>query len=176
LRAPERESALVRARELGERLVDEAKLIEALLALAHLHFNRRQYEPARELAEKVLGMAEAAKAPAVAGGANVILGWVRASTGQLLAARKHIERAVELFGADSSRIHGAFVLALEAPNFLADLLVVLGYPATASSITRDLLRAARQSSDSNSLSVACSAEAFSRSGSATPIRLRNFIG
>jgi class 3 adenylate cyclase len=148
LRAPERESALVRARELSERLGDEAKGMEPLLALAHLHFNRRQYQPARELAEKVLSMAEASKAAAVAGGANVVLGWVRASTGQLVAARKHMERAVELFGA-GSQIHGAFVLALEAPNFLADLLVVLGYPASASSRNRDLLRAARQSADGN---------------------------
>ena len=52
LRASERESALVRARELAERLGDEGKLMEPLLALAHLHFNRRQYQPARELAEK----------------------------------------------------------------------------------------------------------------------------
>ena len=151
LRAPEREFALVRARELGEHLGDDAKLMELLLALAHLHFNRRQYQPARELAEKILTMAEAAKAPGVAAGANTILGWVRASTGQLLAARKHIERAVELFGADSSWIHGAFVFSLEAPSFLADLLVVLGYPAMASSRMRDLLRTAHQSSDGSSI-------------------------
>src|SRR5262249_53891205 len=46
LRAPERESALVRAQELGERLEEPAKLMELLLALAHLRFNRRQYQSA----------------------------------------------------------------------------------------------------------------------------------
>lgn len=151
LRAPEREAAPLRARELRERLGDDAKLIEALLALAHLHFNRRQYGSPRDLAEKVIAMAEAAKAPAMLAGADVILAWVGASTGQLLAARKHAERAVELFRADPSRNHGTFVLAQETPNFLADLLVVLGYPATALSRIGDLLKAARQSSDSNSI-------------------------
>jgi predicted ATPase len=53
-RAPEREPALVRARELGEQLGDSARLMEALFGLAHLRVNLRDFELARELAERVM--------------------------------------------------------------------------------------------------------------------------
>jgi len=53
--APETESALVRARELGEHLGDNAKLMEALLALAFTRANRRDFEQARDQAERVPG-------------------------------------------------------------------------------------------------------------------------
>jgi tetratricopeptide (TPR) repeat protein len=151
LRAPERESALVRARELSEHLGDDAKLMEALLALAHFRFNRRDFELARELAERVLAMAQEAKAPAMLAGAHVVLAFVRSSTGQFSAAREHFERAVELFGAGPSRNHGVYMLAQEAPNMLVAMLVILGYPSTGLSRTHDLLAAARRCSDPNSI-------------------------
>jgi predicted ATPase len=79
--SPERESALVRAWELCERLGENAKLMEALVALAHLGFNRRDYGLARKLAERVLAMAEQAKAPTMLAGAHYVLGAVRFATG-----------------------------------------------------------------------------------------------
>jgi predicted ATPase len=102
-RAPERESALVRARELCEQLGENAKVTEALLALAHTCLTRNDLEQARELAERVLALAEQAKAPAILAGAHFVLGQVRFITGQFPAAREHLERAVELFGAGPFR-------------------------------------------------------------------------
>jgi class 3 adenylate cyclase/tetratricopeptide (TPR) repeat protein len=147
--SPERESALARARELGEQLGENAKLMEALLALAALHANRRDFGIARELAERVVAMAQQAKAPAMLVGAHYVLGGpIRFSTGQFPAAREHLERAVELLGAGPSRNrnYGA-LFAQIAPNMLVGVLVILGYPLTALSKAHELLAAARLSSD-----------------------------
>ena len=58
---PEREPVLIRARELSEQLGEDAKQMEALLQLAHFRFFRREYGVARELAQRVLGLAEPAQ-------------------------------------------------------------------------------------------------------------------
>src|SRR5712692_812183 len=82
LRGPGRELALVRARELSEQLGDNDRLMEALLALAQFRSNRRDFELARELAERVLAMAQQANALPMLAGAHVALGVVRYNTGQ----------------------------------------------------------------------------------------------
>jgi tetratricopeptide (TPR) repeat protein len=130
--------------------------MEALLALSQFHFNRRDFELARELAERVLAMAQQAKAPAMLAGAHVVLGTVRYNTGQFPAAREHLERAVELFGAGPSLDCGTglFGAAQVAPNILVGALVILGHPSTALSKAHELLVAARRSSDPNSIATA----------------------
>jgi class 3 adenylate cyclase/tetratricopeptide (TPR) repeat protein len=143
--APELETALVRACELGEQLEENAKLMEALFVLAYNH--RPDFGLARQLAERVLVMAEQAKAPAMLAGAHLILGTVRSVSGQLQAAREHLERSVELFGAGPSRNYGSF-FAQAASNTLVGVLVYLGYPSTALARADELLAAARRSSDS----------------------------
>ncbi len=149
----ERESALVRARELCEQLGDNATLMEALLGLALFRFNLRDFGMARELAESVLAMAQQAKAPAMLAGAHAVLGVVRSITGQFPAAREHLECAVELFGAGPSRNWGAY-FAQNAPGLLVGALVILGYPLTALSRAHQLLAAARRSSDPYSVGTA----------------------
>jgi class 3 adenylate cyclase/tetratricopeptide (TPR) repeat protein len=146
LRAFEREPALVRARELCERLGDNARLMEALLALAHLRFNQRDFEVARELAERVLAISEQAKAPVILAGAHSVLGLVRFATGHFAATREHFERAVELFATTAPRGHGA-LFAQIARNVLLAVLIFLGYPVTALGRTREYLTAARRSTD-----------------------------
>jgi len=144
--APERASALVRARELCEGLGDKAKLMEGLLALAHLRLSRSELGAARELAERVLAMAQEAKAPAMLAGAHHILGAVLFLSGQFQPAREHFECAVELFAAGSYRNYGAF-FAQTAPNMVCGVLVILGYPSAALNRAREVLAVARQSSD-----------------------------
>ena len=152
-RAPERESALARARELCELLRESAKLMEVVLALAHLRVNRRDFELARELADRVLAMAQQAEAPPMLAGAHFVLGLVGLATGQFAAARDHLERAVELFGAGPSRNESAY-LAQNAPNILAGTLIILGYPSTALSRAYKLLAARRRRSDPDSIATA----------------------
>jgi class 3 adenylate cyclase/tetratricopeptide (TPR) repeat protein len=151
--ALERESALVRARELCEQLGDNARLVEALQELAHLRFNRRDYGLARELAERVLAMAQQAEAPAMLAGAHLVLGGMRFSSGQFPAARKHIERAIELMSAGPSRNYGANPTEV-ARHVLGGVLVLLGYPLTALGRAHELLAAARRSSDPHSVAIA----------------------
>jgi class 3 adenylate cyclase/tetratricopeptide (TPR) repeat protein len=150
---PERESALIRARELCEHLGDDEKLMQALLALAHFRFNRRDFGSARELAERVLAMTQQAGARATAAGAHAVIGLVRSSTGQFPAAREHLERTVELLGAGPYRNYGALFVRL-GPAFLTGVLVVLGYPSTALRKADELLAAARRSSDPLSIATA----------------------
>jgi class 3 adenylate cyclase/tetratricopeptide (TPR) repeat protein len=146
LRAPERESALVRARQLCEQLGDNARLMEVLLAIAHLHLNQDDLQPARELAERVITMAQEANSSTTLAGAHYILGIVLFFTGQFPTARGHFERTVELFGAGPYRGYAAFS-AQFAANVLLAVLTILGYPSTAHSRAQDLLAAARRSSD-----------------------------
>jgi predicted ATPase len=77
---PELESALIRACELGEQLGENAKLMEALITLAH--YKRLDLGLARELAERVLAMAQRAKTLAMLAGAHFVLGLVGFGTGQ----------------------------------------------------------------------------------------------
>jgi class 3 adenylate cyclase/predicted ATPase len=149
-RTPERESALVRARQLCEHLGDHAKLMEALIALAQLHRNLGDFELTRKLAEEVLVMGQEAPVSTPLTGAHYLLGAVDLSTGQFLAAREHYERAVELYGAGPSDYYGAYY-SKTAPQLLAGALLFLGYPSTALSKTDELLDAARKSFDPNSI-------------------------
>ena len=76
--------------------------------------HRRDFGLARELAERVLAMAEQAKGSAVLAGAHCVLGAVQAVSGQFPSAREHLERAVELFGAGPSRNYLAAIPGVPA--------------------------------------------------------------
>ncbi len=145
--APEREPVLTRARELSERLRDNAKLIEALLALASFHLTHRDFPAAWELGQQALAMAEQAKAPAMIAGAHCQLGTILFMTGQVKEASEHCDRAVELFGPPPFRTFVEFEYASRAAGVLAATLLLLGYPAIAVRKAEDSLAAARRLSD-----------------------------
>jgi class 3 adenylate cyclase/tetratricopeptide (TPR) repeat protein len=151
-RAPDRESALVRACELCEHLRENAKLMEALVALAHVRVFWSDFEQGRELAERVLTMGGEAEASATLAGAHNVLGNVGFITGQFPSARRHFERAVELLGVGPSDYYGAY-LAQHSPNLLVGILIILGYPSTALTRADELLAAERRGSDPNSMAV-----------------------
>jgi tetratricopeptide (TPR) repeat protein len=132
--------------------------MEALLMLADRCYSRRDFEQARELAERVLAMAEQYMAPAMLAGAHFVLGLVQFMTGQFPAAREHFECAVELFGTGPLRNYLA-LFAQAAHNLLADALIILGYPSAGLSRTQEMLTAARRRSDpflvASALTVIC---------------------
>ncbi len=115
---PEREPVLIRARELCEQLGEDAKQMEALLQLAFFRFFRREYGVARELAQRVLGLAEPAKATAMVAGAHYVLGTIAYSLGELEAAREHLELAVALFGPGPFRNFGELNTHWSQPPYL----------------------------------------------------------
>jgi len=129
--------------------------MEALLALAHIRSYRHDFEEARELAERILAMAEQAKAPPMVAGAHFVLGLVRFRIGQFPAAREHLERSVELFAAGPSRNLGAH-FAQAASSVRVGVLSILGYLSTALSISDELVADARRSSDPFSITAALS--------------------
>ncbi len=151
---PEREPVLIRARELSEQLGEDAKQMEALLQLALFRFLRREYGVARELAQRVLGLAEPAKATAMVAGAHYELGFIASWLGELEAAREHLELAVALFGPGPFRNFGETHYVQAATATLPTTLLFLGYPAAALRKSREFLDAMRRLSDPVSLVTA----------------------
>jgi predicted ATPase len=145
--AIEREPVLTRARELCERLGDNTKLMEALLALASFRLVHRDFPAARDLARQALAMAEEAKSPSIVGGAHCQLGTILFMAGQPEAAREHCNQAVELFGAAPFHNSADFEYASRAAGIVAGASLMLGYPATALRKAGESLAAARRRSD-----------------------------
>jgi tetratricopeptide (TPR) repeat protein len=153
LRAPERECALIRARELCEQLGESAKLMRVLIALAHLRFNQAAFGTAQELGERVLAMGQGANAPKMRAGANFVLGEVAFAAGQFPVAREHLERAIKFSGASLLPEHD-FLVGQVALNVLGGILTILGYPVAARHKGYELLSTARRSSDPHSVAWA----------------------
>jgi hypothetical protein len=149
----ERESAVSRARELCEQLGENDRLVDVLLALSQLRFNRHDFVLARELAEKVLSIAPKAEGATIAA-AHTLLGVVGFSIGELPVARGHFELASELFALGFSTGGRPFLssVAQVAPNILTSTLGNLGYPLTAFNRAQEFLTATRRSSDPISIS------------------------
>ena len=152
LRTPEREQILLRARELCERLGENAGLMETLVGLAHFHFNQGDFGPARELADSVLAMDPLGKASTILAGALFVVGLVAYAGGEFPAAREHLERAVALFSEGPSPKYNFF--AQVTPAVLASAYAILGYPSNSRERTHKLLAAARRSSDPYSVAFA----------------------
>jgi hypothetical protein len=144
MRSAERESALVRARELCERLGDN-NLGAVLVDLAHLRYNQCYLKQAWELAEEVFAKAWSTKSSEILAGAHVVSGFVLFATGQPGAAAGHFERAAELYGAGPLQNHSRY-LALNAPALLGAAENILGRHSAALGSAQELLTAARRSS------------------------------
>jgi tetratricopeptide (TPR) repeat protein len=147
--APEREPILTRAMEFCERLGDNAKLMEALLALGFFHQWQNEYGTVRRLAERVIALAEQARAPAMMARGHSQLGVPLEFTGYLVEARDHFERAIKLFesvpNVNSAGVHNYEMAG--AADGLSSVLGWLGYPATALKRRKEALDAARRLSD-----------------------------
>jgi len=144
---PERAPVLIRARELAEQLGEDAEQMRALLQLAHFRYLRREYGVALELAQRLLGLAEPAKATAMVAGAHCLLGSIASFLDELEAAREHLELAVALFGPGPFRNFGEAQYAQLATGALTITLLQLGYPAAALRKSREFLNAMRRLSD-----------------------------
>jgi len=156
---PEREPVLIRARGLSEQLGEDAEQMEALLQLAHFRYLRREYGVALELAQRLLGLAEPAKATAMVVGAHFLLGVIPYFLGELETAREHLGLAVALFGPGPFRNYGEARYAQFATATLTTTLLLLGYPAAALRKSHEFLDAMRRLADPASLASALLREA-----------------
>ena len=98
-----------RALELLQQLPDgtardrqELDLQMALTSSSFVSIGEVRLAEREDLAERVLAAAQPGEASATLAGAHYVLGRVQFSTGQFSAAREHLGRAIELFGAGPS--------------------------------------------------------------------------
>jgi tetratricopeptide (TPR) repeat protein len=152
--AAERETPVVRTRELAEQLGDKTKLAEAMIGLSHFMHNRG-IPAAREVAEQALALAGRGDDDSVLlAGAHYQLGLVLFFLGEFSASNEHCERAFELFGPGPYRNFWE----AESARWSATLPVVnstlLGYPDRARKRSQDMLAVARRSSDPASVAEA----------------------
>jgi tetratricopeptide (TPR) repeat protein len=161
LASAERETAVVRARELAERLGDEGRRTKALIALSNCMLNCGT-PAAREVAEQALALAERANNARVLALAQLQLGLVLFLSGEFPGSRDHCERAFEFFGPGPYRN-----LVPESARWTETCLVLipvlLGYPDIARKRSDDMLAAARPSSDPGYIAQALLTDAWANS-------------
>jgi tetratricopeptide (TPR) repeat protein len=135
--SPERERALLRAQQLSEKLGDTSRLMETMLALGYFRQSRHEYGLARELAQKVLALADAGKAQATVVGAHSVLGINLLYLGEPQAAREHFEVAVASLSAGPLQGFAQATYVRAAATALPSTLLVLGFPDTALKVNRE---------------------------------------
>jgi predicted ATPase len=160
--ASEREPVLLRAQELCERLAEDTKLTETLLAQAFFRLYRREPSQAQEMAERALALAERARSQAMIAGAHCLLGVLRFGKGEIEAARAHLERADELLGTGPYRDFNEALYARMTVGGLVSALRIVGYPEAALGKIDRMLTAARQQADPYSIADALALDAASR--------------
>ena len=94
--APERERALERARDLGERLGESLDLGPVLTSLCQVYLGQGRLRAAGELAERTLRIAEDLQDPEFLAVAHHNAGEACLWTGELVRAQTHFERAIAL--------------------------------------------------------------------------------
>jgi tetratricopeptide (TPR) repeat protein len=145
--APEREVVLVRAKELGERLSDDAKLVTALVFLANLRMNRLELASARELSEQAVALTAEVNEPGLVAEAHWPLGEVLYWMGEFATSREHLEWTLELLGPGPYRNFREAAYARRSAEWLTEIAALCGYPDTALKRSCELLSAAQRSSD-----------------------------
>jgi predicted ATPase len=145
--APETEAAYARAYELCQRLDETPQLCPILLGLALFSLMRCRVHAAQALAEQCLRMAERVRDSVLLSAVHQLLGSIVFPQGELLRARRHLERALavydphqhqaymRLYGHDPG-VFGSF--------YLAGVLCLMGYPEQAAAKAEDALALARQ--------------------------------
>jgi tetratricopeptide (TPR) repeat protein len=118
--------------------------MESFLVLAH--YRRLDFGFARELAGRVIAMAEQTTAPVMLAGAHFVLGLVDFASGHFPPAHEHLERALDLSGAGPTRNFAAY-FTQGAANVDLAVLLILGYLSTARTKSHELLAAARANAD-----------------------------
>ena len=145
--ALETEQAFGRARELAEKLGDEAQLLRALNGLALFHYRRADLQLAFETGSQFLKLAANGNDPIALIRAHEALGYVSFAFGQLTVALGHMDQAIEQAHARERKIGSPSVLSTSAPIYAAWALLLLGYAEQASQRCQDGLALAVQSRD-----------------------------
>jgi DNA-binding SARP family transcriptional activator/predicted ATPase len=141
---PGAEAAYERALELCRAVGDTPQLFAALMGVWQYYLVRARPVTARELGERLLGLARTAGDPALLVQAHRALGEAFQNLGELVLAREHLARGSALYDAQHHRSRtftepGVFCLA-----FASWVLWPLGYPEQALHRSQAALTLARE--------------------------------
>jgi predicted ATPase/class 3 adenylate cyclase len=151
---PEVEAAYSRALELCRQVGETPQLFVTLMGLWQFYLVRAQHQTARELAERLLSLAQSVGDPALLVQAHRALGEAFQNLGELGLAQEHLAQGSVLYDPQHHRFHailhdpGVFCLALEAW-----VLWLLGYPEQARQHSQAALTLARALSHPHTLAA-----------------------
>lgn len=95
--SPEVERASARAQTLCEQIGDERQLFRALVGSWNLYWVRGELATARDVATRLLSLAESANDPVPKIRAHAAMGEILFHTGELEASHEHLQRGVALY-------------------------------------------------------------------------------
>ena len=150
---PEAETAYSRALDLCRRVGDTPQLFVALMGLWQFYLVRAQHHTARELGERLLGLARSVGDPALLVQAHRAFGESFQNLGELALAEEHLAQGSALYDSQQHRSHtltepGAFCLI-----FASWVLWPLGYPERALRKSEAALTLARELSYPHTLAA-----------------------
>ncbi len=135
-----------RAALLSERARDDRQLVAILRGLWEFHELRAEYDVALTFAKELFTFADRRRDPALLIVAHDALGDTSLWTGELRAARRHLERGVELYkreGLGSDATQFGYDSGVACLSFLALTLWYLGYPDEARDRSDEAMALAR---------------------------------
>ncbi|MBI3799464.1 MAG: AAA family ATPase, partial [Deltaproteobacteria bacterium] len=142
LAAQEVGAAYTRALELCRQVGEAAQLFPTLWGARRFYLMRAELQTARELAERLVPLAQHAQDSALLSVTHYGLGSVLYSSGELVSARAHFEQAIVLYDPQqrrSSIAHYGGDLGGASFCTLANALWLLGYPDQARKWSREAL-------------------------------------
>ena len=145
--APEVGAVHGRALELCQQIGETPQLVPVLWGARRFYLFRGELQTARELAERLIPLAQRAHDSALLPVAHFGLGSVLHSLGELVSARAHCEQALALSDPGQRRSAIAFMgvdLGVFSLLHLANILWLLGYPDQALTRSRAGLTLARE--------------------------------
>ena len=149
--APEVGAVHTRALELCQQIGEAPQLFRALWAAATFYLARGELQTARELAERLLALAQRAQDAALLLGAHFRLGAVLYNSGELVSAHAHFEQALALYDSRQrrstiARVGGGDIgdIGVTSHCSLANVLWLLGYPDQALTRSRAALTLAQE--------------------------------
>ena len=154
--APEVGAVHRRALELCRQVGETPQLSPALWAARRFYLFRGELQTARELAERLIPMAQRAQDSALLPVAHFGLGSVLHSLGELVSARAHCEHALALSDPRQRRSAIAFMgidLGVFSLLHLANILWLLGYPDQALARSRAGLTLAQEINHPSSMGL-----------------------
>ena len=148
--SPEVEHCYLKARELCQRLGETPELLPVLFGLWRYYFTRAEIATARELGDALVGVAHHSDDPALAVIAHYAAGVTGHASGEILEARRHLERGLALYTPDQRRAQVFRIgqdLGVGCTSYSAICLWLLGFPDQALARAQDALASAHKLSD-----------------------------